>query len=300
LTAQAPPKIPFVTYIGIIDRERLFLPGEEAILIFLKLGGSLITDKNTPHTALPEVLQRLAGEIAAAWRSAPYLSLVLGHGSGSFGHVPARKYGTRDAVLTPEGWLGYAAVWQEARALNQMVIEALAAAGLPAVAFPPSASVTAEDGRVAEWPLNPLQTALEHRLLPVIQGDVVADRARGGTILSTEDLFCHLAGPLGPARILLAGVEEGVWQDYPARTRLVRRIDSGGEGLPGGALQGSAAVDVTGGMLAKVESMRGLVRSRPGLEVSIFSGREPGAVQSALLGSNLGTIISGSIQGGQL
>ncbi len=258
----------------------------------MKLGGSLITDKNKPHTALPEVLQRLAGEIAAAWRSAPDLHLVLGHGSGSFGHVPARKYGTRTAVRTPEEWQGYAVVWQEARALNQLVIDALTAAGLPAVAFPPSASVVADDGRVAEWPLTPLKIALEHRLLPVIQGDVVVDRARGGTILSTEDLFCHLARALEPARILLAGIEEGVWQDYPGRTRLIKRIVPDGDELPGRALQGSAAVDVTGGMLAKVESMRELVRSRPGLEVLIFSGREPGAVQKAMLGDNLGTLIT--------
>jgi isopentenyl phosphate kinase len=293
-------KIHLLFYIGIIDRERLYYPGEDSILIFLKLGGSLITDKNTPHTALPDVLQRLAGEIAAAWQEDPSLRLVLGHGSGSFGHVPARKFGTRTGVHSDEEWRGYAVVWQEAHALNQLVIDALAAAGLPAVAFPPSAAVVAENGRVAEWPLEPLQTALEHRLLPVIQGDVVVDRVRGGTILSTEDLFCHLAGTLEPSRILLAGVEEGVWQDYPARTRLVPRIDPTGGDWLGGSLQGSAAVDVTGGMLAKVESMRELARSRPGLDVLIFSGRETGAVYQALLGSNPGTIISGNYQGGKL
>jgi isopentenyl phosphate kinase len=246
------------------------------------------------------VLQRLAGEIAAAWQEDSGMRLVLGHGSGSFGHVPARKYGTRAGVRTDEEWQGYATVWQEARALNQLVIDALADAGLPVVAFPPSAAVVAEDGRVAEWPLEPLVTALEHRLLPVIQGDVVVDRVRGGTILSTEDLFYHLAGTLAPSRIFLAGVEEGVWQDYPARTRLVARIDTGGDGLPGRALQGSAVVDVTGGMLAKVETMRDLVRSRPGLEVLIFSGREPGAVQKALLGDYHGTLITTNSQGGQL
>jgi isopentenyl phosphate kinase len=191
-------------------------------------------------------------------------------------------------------------VWQEARALNQLVVEALAAAGLPVIAFPPSAAVVADNGQVERWELAPLKTALEHRLLPVIQGDVVVDRTRGGTILSTEDLFSHLAGALEPSRILLAGVEEGVWQDYPTRTRLVPRIDpTGGEWL-GGALQGSAAVDVTGGMLAKVESMRELVRTRPGLDVLIFSGRKPGAVYQALLGSNPGTIISANYQGGKL
>jgi isopentenyl phosphate kinase len=264
------------------------------------LGGSLITDKNQPHTPLPEVLDRLAGEIAAAWQSRPDLRLVLGHGSGSFGHVPARKYGTRAGVRSLADWRGYAEVWREARALDQLVVEALAGAGLPVVAFPPSAAVVADDGKVAEWPLTPLQAALDHRLLPVIHGDVVVDRTRGGTILSTEDLFCHLAGALAPSRILLAGVEDGVWQDYPARTTLVQAIDPSSARELTGALHGSAAVDVTGGMLAKVESMVALARRHPDLEILIFSGRTPGAVEAALLGAANGTLISNHSQGGRL
>ena len=35
-------------------------------LVFVKLGGSVITDKTQPETARPEVIARLAGEIAAA------------------------------------------------------------------------------------------------------------------------------------------------------------------------------------------------------------------------------------------
>ena len=37
----------------------------------------------------------------------------------------------------------------------------------------------------------------------MIYGDVVFDRLLGGTILSTEDLFAHLAAHLQPARLLV-------------------------------------------------------------------------------------------------
>ena len=62
---------------------------------FLKLGGSLITDKRQPETPRMDVIERLAQEIAAARAANPSLQLVLGHGSGSFGHIYARQYGTR-------------------------------------------------------------------------------------------------------------------------------------------------------------------------------------------------------------
>jgi isopentenyl phosphate kinase (EC 2.7.4.-) len=62
-------------------------------MFFLKLGGSLITDKTRENAPRLDVIRRLAREISGALATAPP-KLVLGHGSGSFGHAAARKYGT--------------------------------------------------------------------------------------------------------------------------------------------------------------------------------------------------------------
>jgi isopentenyl phosphate kinase len=261
-------------------------------LQFLKLGGSLITDKNRPQTPRPAALARLAGEVAAAFAQDPSLRLVLGHGSGSFGHITGKRYGTRQGVRTPEQWRGFAEVWRDAVALNRLVMDALHAAGLPAIAFPPSASVTSANGRVAAWDLAPLSAALEANLLPVVFGDVIFDAVLGGTILSTEDLFAHLARVLRPRRLLLAGLEPGVWADYPACTRLVEAITPANLAAVVPALSGSSATDVTGGMASKVGEMLALVSEIPQLEVAIFSGETPGAVHEALCGARVGTTIS--------
>ncbi|MFN3762874.1 MAG: hypothetical protein ACK4WK_06715, partial [Anaerolineae bacterium] len=76
--------------------------------VFLKLGGSLITDKSSPYTPRPEVIRRLAEEVREALEARPDLELVVGHGSGSFGHAAAAPYGTRQGVRTPREWRGYA------------------------------------------------------------------------------------------------------------------------------------------------------------------------------------------------
>jgi len=260
-------------------------------LQFLKLGGSLITDKTRSHTARMDLITRLAEEIAQVYKTNPKLSLVLGHGSGSFGHMPAKKYGTRLGVATGTEWLGFVEVWREAAALNHIVLEALFSVGLPAVAFPPSASVIASDGEVTVWDLEPIQAALKSNLLPVVYGDVVFDRVLDGTILSTEDLFDYLAPQLDPNCILLAGLEPGVWADYPVCSRLIPEIniDNFGEVLP--SLGGSAATDVTGGMASKVQQNFDLVKKVPGLEVQIFSGEEPGNLERALAGKRIGTVM---------
>ena len=269
-------------------------------LVFLKLGGSLITDKAVPRTLRREVLRRLVQEIVEARMADPVQQLLLGHGSGSFGHIPARQYGTRQGVHTPEQWRGFAEVWWDAASLNRWVVEALREAGLPVVAFPPSASVTACDGQVAAWDIAPLRAALEAGLLPVVQGDVIFDTVRGGTILSTEELFAHLARHLHPARLLLAGIEPGVWRVYPpqpageASGGVIPEITPANytEVLP--VLGGSQATDVTGGMASKVRQMLALVKELPGLEVLIFSGQKPGMVHKALLGEYEGTKIRAS------
>lgn len=260
-------------------------------LCFIKLGGSLITEKDKPHTPRPQVIARLAAEIAHARQTNPNLQILLGHGSGSFGHVPARKYGTRQGVHSAEGWLGFVEVWREASQLNRLVMDALAEAGLPTISFPPSASVWVEGGQVQNWDLQPLQAALQAGLLPVVFGDVVFDRKWGGTILSTEDLFRHLAYQLRPARILLAGIEAGVYVDYPTCTRYLPEITPDNFKEVRQFLSGSAATDVTGGMLSKVEQSLEMVVRLPGLEVLVFTGEEAGNLASALEGQPLGTRI---------
>jgi len=67
-------------------------------LVFCKLGGSIITDKRHTSTARPDVIERLAREIAQAVKDRPALRLLLGHGSGSFGHVVAKKYHVHQGI----------------------------------------------------------------------------------------------------------------------------------------------------------------------------------------------------------
>jgi len=127
--------------------------------------------------------------------------------------------------------------------------------------------------------------------MPLIQGDVAFDASLNGVILSTEDLFFALAQRLHPQRILLAGLEKGVWADFPARTRLVEAITPESFEAVARGLGGAAGMDVTGGMRDKVEQMVRLVEQAPGLEVRVFSGEEAGNVQRALLGEAVGSLI---------
>jgi isopentenyl phosphate kinase len=124
-----------------------------------------------------------------------------------------------------------------------------------------------------------------------VQGDAVFDRNLGGTILSTEQIFNYLARRLHPQKILLAGIERGVWADFPACARLVENITPDNFPEVNQTLGESTATDVTGGMSSKVSESLSLVQAIRGLEVYIFSGAESGAVRNALGGHFRGTRI---------
>lgn len=260
-------------------------------LVFLKLGGSLITEKDKVAAPRLDVLTRLANEIAAARAAQPVMQLLLGHGSGSFGHVPAKKHNTRAGVQGAQQWLGFAEVRQQAASLNHLVMEALLAAGLSAIVYPPSKQVRTHDRRVKTWDIEPIRAALNASQLPVVYGDAVYDNKRGGTIISTEELFLYLARALQPVRILLAGDEDGVYEDYPQRKKMVAKITPANVADYAKRLSGGMGADVTGGMAGKVAVMLDLIKQLPSCEVRIFSGLEAGAVQQALNGKALGTLL---------
>jgi len=263
------------------------MPARETV--FLKLGGSLITDKTQRETPRLDVLVRLAGEIADARRRRPEMRLLIGHGSGSFGHFAGKKYHTRDGIIAgkeAQSWYGYAETGAAAARLNRLVIDALLDAGLPAITIQPSATAQCHDGELQEMHWQSILHALDAGLLPVVHGDVAFDAERGCTIISTEQIFAYLAEYLTPSRILLAGTVDGVFTGDPLRDKRVAHIPTiraSGQEIWESQLGGSYGVDVTGGMAAKVADMAGLVMAHPFLIVQILSGEDAGAVGQALL-----------------
>lgn len=258
--------------------------------LFLKLGGSLITDKTKPETVRQDVLRRSAAEIQTAVAQQPGIRLLIGHGSGSFGHVAAAKYGTRHGVATPDQWHGFAEVGTTAARLNKIVIDSLQQANLPAFTLQPSASVLCHNGRLVQIMSQPVQMALNAGLVPVIHGDVAFDSGQGGTIVSTEEVMMALAADIPPTWLLLAGETDGV---YDAAGNRIPAISAQNFESIRGALGGSRGTDVTGGMVAKVESMLALVRQIPGLKVRIFSGLVSGNINTLISAPStpLGTVI---------
>jgi isopentenyl phosphate kinase len=213
------------------------------------------------------VIARLAGEIARAARDLPG-RLIVGHGSGSFGHVAARESGIASGLRSADQLPG------------------VEAGALP-FSIAPSSCLVAEAGRPVALAAEPLLLALGRGLLPVIYGDVVTDRAWGVSIASTEKLFEILAHTLLDAgrpvrRALWLGETDGLWD---AEGRTVSRLSAADFDRAMDAIGAPAGTDVTGGMRHRVETA--LALARLGVPSLLANGLTPGLLEAALRGEEV-------------
>jgi isopentenyl phosphate kinase len=134
---------------------------------------------------------------------------------------------------------------------------------------------------------------MKHNLLPVPYGDVALDLKKGCCIISTEEIFSYLAPRLDSKRIILAGMVDGVFTADPQKNpeaKLIPEINSKNYESIKKYLGGSAGIDVTGGMMHRVERIFELTKF--GVEAEIINGRKEDILKRALTGERgLGTTI---------
>jgi isopentenyl phosphate kinase len=264
-------------------------------MIFIKLGGSLITDKSKKESPRPHIITAIAHEIKDFLKEGLSVDLLIGHGSGSYGHWEAMNYNTRVGVTTQSQWFGFTRVSAAASRLNKLVVGIFLRVGVPVFSLQPSASIDADSGMILEFNTQPIRKCLEYNLIPLIYGDVAFDRTRGGTILSTEDLFAYLTPVFKPTRIILLGNAPGVFNN---EGNIIPSITPHNFAEVAQWLYGSNNADVTGGMADKVQRMVDLVQLHPNLKVHICSGSKPGTLTKIIRDPSYsaGTLISYSLR----
>jgi isopentenyl phosphate kinase len=258
-------------------------------LVFLKLGGSAITDKTREATPKPDVIRDAARAIQSALKENPDLQILLGHGSGSFGHFTAKKFGFADrdgSRPDHEFWRAYAETGASAQRLNRLVTDIFLEQQVPVVSMQPSASARTRDGELYALAVANIRTALAHNLIPLIYGDVAFDDTLDMAITSTDALFAYLAPVLNPARIIYVTAVSGIYTSDPLKNpdaHLIREITPATFEEIRAHVGEAHGVDVTGGMLDKLARSVALVQSFPNIEILIVAARPEMILNSLLM-----------------
>ncbi|NYT20430.1 MAG: uridylate kinase, partial [Methanomicrobiales archaeon] len=167
--------------------------------VLLKLGGSVLTRKDSEGEIREEALERIGREIAGRTG----LPMVIVHGAGSCGHPEARKYGLAGG-LSPGNLAGVETTHRAVSRLNAGLVASLRREGCEAVGIHPFHAAYAENGRLVAMETRQIREMIARTMVPVLHGDVVMDGVRGVSIISGDQLVVFLARALGIRRIGLA------------------------------------------------------------------------------------------------
>ncbi|MEN3025561.1 MAG: isopentenyl phosphate kinase [Candidatus Methanosuratincola petrocarbonis] len=251
--------------------------------LVIKLGGSAITQKDTPYTPNLDVIDRIAQEFSSSWGG---MRVLLVHGGGSYGHHAAIKYIDGSGKLRSPS--GIAETRHAMHRLTSLLADSFLDKGVPFFAIDPSACFFEEGGSKPslEHSIRPVELALSAGLLPSLGGDVILSSQGHGRILS-GDTIARILALASSAKLLAFGTDV---DGYLEGGKPLGRIGRGKLKEIIAAAKGRSN-DVTGGMAGKLGEIDKYLSSG-GKRALIFNATRPGAVARLLRGEEIeGTYI---------
>ena len=262
-------------------------------MIILKVGGSILTNKDSQSEVDSKSLKRIAGEIKKSLDKSSK-ELVIVHGAGSFGHPPAKKYKIGEKFSPeefPQKRVGFCKVQNEVKKLNMYICEAFLEEDLPVIAIPASSFITASNKRINDGNLDNFRRYLNKGFIPVIYGDVVLDDELELCVISGDQIIQYLAKNLNPDRVILGTDVDGVYNKNPKthsdaiffeKFTSLKDLDT---------LEGTTNIDVTGGMVGKIKEL--LYLADLGIESKIINAEVEDNIYKVLENEKVkGTVIS--------
>lgn len=256
-------------------------------LVILKLGGSVLTFKETPFKANFDNIRRLSKEISEAYFNGEF-KLILVHGAGSFGHPMVLESKIHLGIKTESQLASFAKVQSMQNFWNFLVTTSLQDEGLPAIPCQPSSFSIVERGKIVWMPIKAVKSFIKLGLIPVLYGVPAYDRVQGCSILSGDEITAYLAKKLKPLRVIHGTNVDGVFTEDPRRNKdakLIRLVDSKNFEKILSTLSKSTGLDATGGMFWKVSRLIEVAKS--GVECLIVNACKPGLIKKTLLGEDV-------------
>ena len=171
-----------------LDKRELILNKNNNIVI-LKLGGSLLTDKNKPFSIREDIVKGSVRQIVDAKEK-----LILVHGGGSFGHPLAKKYSIINGIdsTIPNQVLGLTETHQSMNEFNSYLIKLFLENKYPVLSIQASSIFIKDSQEISASHMEVIETALDLNILPILYGDIILDKQGSFSIISGDQIILEL------------------------------------------------------------------------------------------------------------
>ena len=234
-------------------------------MILIKLGGSIITNKEKSLTARKSTIDKIAKSLRKLNEA-----FVVVHGGGSFGHYWSVKYNmhTRPARYSQHG---VAIVKNSMVSLNKIILDSFLKNRLNPYCLPPTDFMAGDRPVIKK--IKEIEKIAKSNLVPVTFGDALWYGKKKSYILSGDKIMTILAKTLRPRLSIFVLNVDGVFSDLKTRN-LIYEMKSQKPQVS------KIAMDVTGGMRRKIEEATRI--SRLGLDVFFVNGNKPQRIVDAI------------------
>jgi len=254
-------------------------------LVVIKLGGSALTDKAKIYTPRFPVIHNTAKQLSIVHRK---VRLILVHGAGSFGHIPAQKYDLHRGFKSPRQIKGLATTKLKLLQWEGILDDILLKHGVPIIPFVASDFTEMNAGRIRRMGLAPIREWLQLGCVPIMGGDVVNDVSRGFSILSGDQFAAYLAVKLNATRLIYGLDVDGLFDSNPKLNKQAKLLT---QVTPTLAIQyatksaSGMVPDVTGGMAGKI--VEGAAAARHGVPVYFVNLKKNHRLEKIVLGQQV-------------
>ncbi|MGB5912805.1 MAG: type 2 isopentenyl-diphosphate Delta-isomerase [Promethearchaeia archaeon] len=238
-------------------------------IYLLKLGGSLLTDKNKPLSLREDVINSTIEQIIESNKK-----VVLIHGGGSFGHPIAKKYQLSKGLNTSinNQVLGLSKTHEKMNQLNTIIVNKFLNKNYPVLSISPSTIFTKRSQQFVLNSINPIEISLKLGILPILYGDIILEEDGSFSIISGDDIILELCKTLKNfevVKVIFAIEKDGIYVKDGSNIEFASEINF--DELKSIELaELEHKIDVTGGIGKKFEVIKQIVELN--IPVQVING----------------------------
>ncbi|MFX0144885.1 MAG: type 2 isopentenyl-diphosphate Delta-isomerase [Candidatus Hodarchaeota archaeon] len=253
-------------------------------IVLLKLGGSLLTDKNKPFSLREGVIDNCINQVIESKKP-----IILIHGGGSFGHPIARNYqiseGLNDSI--EDQIIGLSKTHDIMNKFNSIVINKLLDKKCPAISIQPSSIFLRAFNQIRIKTVEPIEQLIKLGVIPVLYGDILLSRDSSFSILSGDQIILKLCEEIQNfkvSKVIFAIEKDGLFIKENGKEKLALKLSSNDlDNIKLAELD--QKIDVTGGMKSKLETIKEIVKHN--IPVQIINGLKNENILKALINQSL-------------
>ncbi|MBD3229619.1 MAG: acetylglutamate kinase [Candidatus Lokiarchaeota archaeon] len=236
----------------------------------IKLGGSLITNKNKPFSLKKDIIRKAINKIISGNEHT-----ILIHGGGSYGHPIAKKFEIFDGYNpnVKNQLLGLSKTHQAMNQLNSFIIKEFINRDHPVISVQPSSIFLKDGDEIIVHSIEILEFLLELNILPVLYGDIILDKQNSFSIISGDRICLEICKKLkyNISKVVFAMDREGIYVKGEHKDEPIILSDLKLEDLENIHLMKlGEKIDVTGGIEGKIEEIKEILRLKIPVQVGSF------------------------------